>query len=886
MELKNSGQFIIDSSLKDLIKIDFEEDFKFAYDLSFEMYLKGEYKQFIGYTDSTWEDMERIAFEDFGIDISGEVSGLSADDKKGKIPLAGFVYNGALLPATTINEATTEAQIGGIILWLYMDFSGELFLEGTAGVRASQHTELTFKKELDNQNLDLNIVTTNIEDKRFLEAPFVEGKGSLKVTKGLSLEADLIVGGLRILNARGFLGAKFEEDLTTKKELSYGLDTPGSDWSWSSGELCLEGSLGAGAIANVDFLAGAKREGKIVSFDEELQFAFQYPKQEDIDDIETGRIGSWWKFQINKNCYDLSSPAELTNDHVTNVRAPIDIDSFKTVSDENYKYAYLSNRIYQDTPEDEGKVEQNWKTIDIFDDYVNGFKAGLYKNETTGEYIVAYGGTTANSYDSFLGKTYDAISDLITDVTLLSVISMGQPTNALQYYKDIKARYGDIDGITGHSLGGGLAQYTGLYSGVKTVTFNTAPLPFNVLGSYFDYELGVLKDDDFKDVVSISEDSTLLRQSVEFLYEDRITNIMTPYDPISTISTAVMSVDDSTIDYFMGIKFLLGIPPIQKLDYLITGEKIYIPVENQGGFLNFANHSMDLIEESFKLNTNITLSYDINITEENSIDVNNMQISNLDSSPLETSSTWYIYDAQGDLLDSGILGEDELPTNLSGGTYIINIKTTLTDGREIEAEREFTIGTNTTTTTSRLKKTGQTQSYDTDGNEVTDGSLKDDGYYQAGVEPSYTRDESTGIVTDHITGLQWQDDADPVSKPWLTQENHDKCTGNNGQTQSDTACYDTSGDTAATYCEGLSLGGYNDWRLPTAKELDGIVDYGQYYPAIDPVFEHTATDSYWSSSTHEGYHGSAWSVDFRYGDRYYLNEKDYSYYVRCVRPGE
>ncbi len=61
------------------------------------------------------------------------------------------------------------------------------------------------------------------------------------------------------------------------------------------------------------------------------------------------------------------------------------------------------------------------------------------------------------------------------------------------------------------------------------------------------------------------------------------------------------------------------------------------------------------------------------------------------------------------------------------------------------------------------KKTGQTKSYDTDGNEVTDGSIKDDGFYQKGVDPSYTRDDVKEIVIDHITGLQWQDDAEANS---------------------------------------------------------------------------------------------------------------------------
>ena len=32
---------------------------------------------------------------------------------------------------------------------------------------------------------------------------------------------------------------------------------------------------------------------------------------------------------------------------------------------------------------------------------------------------------------------------------------------------------------------------------------------------------------------------------------------------------------------------------------------------------------------------------------------------------------------------------------------------------------------------------------------------------------------------------------------------------------------------ALSYCENLSLGGRDDWRLPTAKELQSIVDYSR-----------------------------------------------------------
>ena len=182
-------------------------------------------------------------------------------------------------------------------------------------------------------------------------------------------------------------------------------------------------------------------------------------------------------------------------------------------------------------------------------------------------------------------------------------------------------------------------------------------------------------------------------------------------------------------------------------------------------------------------------------------------------------------------------------------------------------------------------KTGQTKSYDADGNVVTDGSVKDDGYYQTGKARSYNR-SSTGVVKDNATGLEWQDNVDSVSKPWLTQDNYDKCTGNNGQTQDTSKCTDTSGDTAATYCSNLTLDG-GGWRLPSTKELETLVDDSHYYPSVTSgIFQHISSDYYWSSTTNTNVYaaGSAWFVAFGAGNSYY-DDKTNDNYVRCVRGG-
>jgi len=91
---------------------------------------------------------------------------------------------------------------------------------------------------------------------------------------------------------------------------------------------------------------------------------------------------------------------------------------------------------------------------------------------------------------------------------------------------------------------------------------------------------------------------------------------------------------------------------------------------------------------------------------------------------------------------------------------------------------------------------------------------------------------------------------------------------------------------AITYCEGLSLAGYTDWRLPNIKELESITDDSIYSPAIDTnYFPDANASSYWSSTTSVEYSPDAWLVFSSSG---YVNssDKSVSSYVRCIRGGQ
>jgi hypothetical protein len=120
-------------------------------------------------------------------------------------------------------------------------------------------------------------------------------------------------------------------------------------------------------------------------------------------------------------------------------------------------------------------------------------------------------------------------------------------------------------------------------------------------------------------------------------------------------------------------------------------------------------------------------------------------------------------------------------------------------------------------------------------------------------------DNGNGTVTDTGTGLMWQQ-----------QEQADK-----------------NWDNALSYCEGLTLGNYSDWRLPNIREHESLIYDAGYDPAIDRSFFPNAYSSYYlSSSSFSGNPGHPWFVSFYDGGIYNFLGKDGIYFVRCVRGGE
>jgi hypothetical protein len=94
---------------------------------------------------------------------------------------------------------------------------------------------------------------------------------------------------------------------------------------------------------------------------------------------------------------------------------------------------------------------------------------------------------------------------------------------------------------------------------------------------------------------------------------------------------------------------------------------------------------------------------------------------------------------------------------------------------------------------------------------------------------------------------------------------------------------DTERFVAEVNAEGMC--GARDWRLPTVRELETIVDFSRVGPAVDPeYFPNTPDSYYWSATPYSGDRSVAWYVSFNHGSASH-GFRDFALHVRLVRGG-
>ncbi len=87
---------------------------------------------------------------------------------------------------------------------------------------------------------------------------------------------------------------------------------------------------------------------------------------------------------------------------------------------------------------------------------------------------------------------------------------------------------------------------------------------------------------------------------------------------------------------------------------------------------------------------------------------------------------------------------------------------------------------------------------------------------------------------------------------------------------------------ATNYCKFLKIDKYENFRLPTLSELQTLIDYKNYKPAILDGFKFVDSTTYWSSTPFADSDDEYWIVDFEKGARF-AKSMYYDRHFRCVK---
>ncbi|MEI6805481.1 MAG: DUF1566 domain-containing protein, partial [Myxococcaceae bacterium] len=134
------------------------------------------------------------------------------------------------------------------------------------------------------------------------------------------------------------------------------------------------------------------------------------------------------------------------------------------------------------------------------------------------------------------------------------------------------------------------------------------------------------------------------------------------------------------------------------------------------------------------------------------------------------------------------------------------------------------------------------------------------GTYDDATNQTRRYNASNGIVTDSLTGIQWQQNASETAMNWTD---------------------------ALAYCANQTTGGLSGWRVPNVIELQTLIDFTNgIAPYVNKVvFPSMPASQFWSSTPDVGNAGNSWQVYFssgNYGESYW-NTVSTLDRVLCVR---
>ena len=115
-----------------------------------------------------------------------------------------------------------------------------------------------------------------------------------------------------------------------------------------------------------------------------------------------------------------------------------------------------------------GSFPEEINYVSSFYDVSTGSSGALFENTNEGNYILSYTGT--NFY-------FDRQKDMYADVVGICLGQAEHMLSCYRFYTRMKKKYGDNIILTGHSLGGSIAQRVAIeYDVQQSIVFNAAPI--------------------------------------------------------------------------------------------------------------------------------------------------------------------------------------------------------------------------------------------------------------------------------------------------------------------------------------------------------------------------------------------------------------------------
>lgn len=286
----------------------------------------------------------------------------------------------------------------------------------------------------------------------------------------------------------------------------------------------------------------------------------------------------------------------------------------------NIKYSYPEKLEYLEDTYDE-------KT---------GTSATAFRDKDTGEIILSYTGTNTESGDDESRK--DVMKSDIIEIGLGMGREHYEP--AYKFYEKIREKYGDNIMLTGHSLGGNIAQRVALkYNVQKAIIYNPAPIytkfrqmlekiiikkRVNLFGGYLN-EVGNILDRTIKsffDYTLFNEEEYEIRKS-EKSFTGQIVTIRSEYDWLTYGAALVHG-------KYIGIRYTLKNGKMHSILDILNSEKSQEEIENLTKYLFYSKTKIDIDGDgnvdinlaSLNLTTKNLLSDSVEITAGGKIQLN------------------------------------------------------------------------------------------------------------------------------------------------------------------------------------------------------------------------------------------------------------------------